>query len=191
MGWQEGTAWHTASLSRGLRGRDVVLSKGLLSQSPSGIILWASRVLAWQDRTPHNVRLCTPKASHQAGQDVSRDEHVEDIVPARGRDEPGQQRPQSRTCGAQCQGRAPANGPWAPPRDSSRPRSVPQTRLSARLLGARSQPQTYGAGAVDDGRDGGQGLRVAFQALVCPLGTREQSEARTKRQHGAPGLKGR
>lgn len=111
-----------------------------------------------------------PKDSYQAGQDVSRDEHVEDVVPAGGRDEPGQQRPQSRTCGAQCQGRAPAKGPGARPRDGSSPRRMLKTRLSARPPGARSQTQTYGAGAVDDGRDGGQGLCVAFQALVCPLG---------------------
>lgn len=60
------------------------------------------------------------------------------------------------------QGSPPPPEPWPRPRDGTgRPRRVPQTR---------SQSQTYGAGAVDDGRDGGQGLRVAFQALVCPLG---------------------
>lgn len=39
-----------------------------------------------------------PKSPYQAGQDVSSDEHVEDVVPACGGDEPCQQGPQGRTC---------------------------------------------------------------------------------------------
>lgn len=44
------------------------------------------------------THLCTPENSYQAGQNVGGDEHVEDIVPARGGNQPGQQRPQGRTC---------------------------------------------------------------------------------------------
>lgn len=86
------------------------LAKGCCPGAPRGnTVGLQGSGLAGQDTPP--CPSVHPKDSYQAGQDVSRDEHVEDVVPARGRDEPGQQRPQSRTCGAYCQGRAPAKGP--------------------------------------------------------------------------------
>lgn len=49
-------------------------------------------------------------------------------------------------------------------------------------MAARSQKlesQTYGPSAVDDGRDGRECLRIAFQALVSSLG-RENGVGRLK-----------
>lgn len=82
---------------------NVVLSVGQvisLSHRPLWPMLCSSGDPAWQDRTltPTGAHLCTPENPYQAGQNVGRDEHVEDIVPACGGDQPGQQRPQSRTC---------------------------------------------------------------------------------------------
>lgn len=82
-----------------------------------------------------------PRNSYQAGQDVSRDEHVEDIVPACGGNKPGQQRPQSRTCGEQGvrAGRL-LRGLDPRPHDSSRPRRVPSMRLSCQEPKASHRP---------------------------------------------------
>lgn len=81
-------------------GRKGVLSVESCFQSPSWSTLWTSRIPAWQDRrvNPTNTHLCTPKISYQAGQNIGRDEHVEDVVPACGGNQSSQQRPQSRTC---------------------------------------------------------------------------------------------
>lgn len=64
-------------------------------------------------RGPLPLPICVPPNSYQAGQDVGSDEHVEDVVPARGGNEPGQQRPQSRTCAEHCIREGPGAG--APP----------------------------------------------------------------------------
>lgn len=104
VGLQEGRSWaHSFIWQEFTHGKKVVLRVGQLfslSQSPSWPMLWTSRGPAWHDRpfAPTNTHLCTPENSYQAGQNVGGDEHVEDIVPARGGNQPGQQRPQGRTC---------------------------------------------------------------------------------------------
>lgn len=156
-------------------GGQVVLSKGQLfslSQMPWQPMLWTSRLLPWQVRTaPQNPSVC-PRNSYQAGKNISRNEHVEDIVPACGGNETSQQGPQGCTYGEHSVREGPLlRGPGQPsPRISSRARSEPRTRPGLGCWGREPEPQTYGARAVDDGRDRGQCLRVALQTLVSPLG---------------------
>lgn len=121
-----------------------------------------------------------PKKPYQAGQDICGDEHVENIVPSRGGNEPSQQGPQGRACGSTvseqgtCQGTpGPAHGTTAV--HTARPR--PDQRSVAK---SQSWSRTYGPGAVDDGCDGGQRLCIALQALVSPLGRESRMRAQTR-----------
>lgn len=109
-------------------------------------------------RGPLPLPICVPPNSYQAGQDIRSNEHVEDVVPARGGYEPGQQRPQSRTCAEHCIREGPGAG--APPSN---------LKLCPRPGSGRRESQTYGSSAVDDGCDSGQRLGVTLQALVRPL----------------------
>lgn len=109
-----------------------------------------------------------PKNAYQASQDVSRDEHVEDVVPARGGNQPGQEGPQSRTCTRQSHEMR-----YIPSLTTvgSAPRGQPSQGWGS--IGRSPNPeQTYGAGPIDDGCDRGEGLGVTLQALVCALGDR-------------------
>lgn len=121
---------------------------------------------------PLPIPVCAPQSSYQASQDVGSDEHVEDVVPACGGNEPGQQRPQSRTCVEHSMREGPCTRDPGPPcpQEGSIPRVRPRPGLGR-------ESQTYGSSAVDDGRDGGERLCVALQALVSPLGREQSGEA--------------
>lgn len=168
-----GTESHLAGFPLG----NVVLSVGQvisLSHRPLWPMLCTSGDPAWQDRTltPTGAHLCTPENPYQAGQNVGRDEHVEDIVPACGGDQPSQQRPQSRTCAEHnIREGHPARGPNLPATRGQHSKECAQDRVQGSA--ARSQEwesQTYGPSAVDDGRDSGECLCIALQALVSSLG---------------------
>lgn len=103
-----------------------------------------------------NVRPAARRAlaTHQQSQEVRRHQHVEDLIPAPGRQESGQQGAQRCTCAHQ--------------------RSSPARRRDAgghvtRRWSCDPPALTDRAGAVDDGGDRGQGSGVPLQALVGPL----------------------
>lgn len=86
-------------------------------------------------RGPLPPPIHVPPNSYQAGQDVGSDEHVEDIVPARGGYEPGQQRPQSRTCAEHSVREGPGAG--------ALPSILNSTQDQARGSVGRAQGESY------------------------------------------------
>lgn len=79
-----------------------------------------------------------PEKPYQAGQDVSGDEHVEDVVPAGGGNEPGQQRPQGCACAEHSVRAEPAPGSRTPSHGWQQSKGCAQDQASAQRPGAKA-----------------------------------------------------